>query len=217
MIALSALSVLALAGVVAAQNVIPIQVGGAISDPFIFTPNNVTASEGDVIMFTFSGAPGNHSVTQSTFSDPCNPSGDGFDSGNILIPMGTTTGFPTWNLTITNTSEPIWFFCKQLIPQTHCNTFAAFVAAAEQLQGPAGQSVGFLVGQGASASAVPGPLSGSISGFGLPNPSATAPLPSAISAASTSAAASTPSSAALVTKANGFVVVLAAMFGVALA
>ncbi|KAI5118741.1 hypothetical protein M0805_008141 [Coniferiporia weirii] len=223
---LAMLCALALAGVAAAQNVVKIQVGGPASNPFVFTPNNVTASVGDMIMFTYSGAPGNHSITQSAFTDPCNPLQDGFDSGNILIPMGTTTDFPTWNLTITNTTVPIWFFCKQLIPQTHCdsgmvgainaptsgsNTFAAFQAAAESHVGISGQAVGFLVGEGASASANPAPLTGSgISGFGLPNPTATAPPV-------TSTPATTTASAAMNTKANWLVVILAAVFGIVLA
>ena len=122
-------------------------------------------------MFTFSGvwaslsqfekqfevdihhSPGNHSITQSSFESPCDPLGNGFDSGNIFIP-DTTGGFPTWNLTITNTSAPIWFFCKQLAPQPHCdvgmvgsinapstgNTFDAFQAAARAHQGNSGES-----------------------------------------------------------------------------
>jgi hypothetical protein len=68
----------------------------------------------------------------------------------------TTTGFPTWNLTITDDSQPIWFFCKQFAPTPHCdagmvgainpptsgdNTFEAFQAAAEAHVGPAGVSV----------------------------------------------------------------------------
>lgn len=94
-------------------------------------------------------------MTQSSFSDPCDPLSNGFDSGNIFIPMGTTTGFPTWNLTITNTSEPIWFFCKQLVPQAHCNVgmvgainaptsgsmaFDAYTSNAEAHQGNSGVS-----------------------------------------------------------------------------
>ncbi|KAH8094590.1 hypothetical protein DFH11DRAFT_1738537 [Phellopilus nigrolimitatus] len=141
--------------------------------------------------------------------------------------MGATSGFPTWNLTITNDSSPIWFFCKQLIPAPHCdvgmvgainaptsgsNTFAAFQAAAMSHVGNSGQSVGFLVGQGASASALPGPLSGSIMGFGQPNPTATAP-----SIVSPAASSTSSSSAALGLHASGVVAILAAFFGIVLA
>lgn len=96
--------------------------------------------------------PGNHSVTQSSFDAPCDPLGNGFDSGNILI-SDSSSGFPTWNLTITNASQPIWFFCKQLVPQPHCNvgmvgsinapssgqfTFEGFRQAAMSHQGNSG-------------------------------------------------------------------------------
>ena len=77
------------------------------------------------------------------------------------------------------------------------------------------QSVGFLVGQGASASALPGPLTGSISGFGLPNPSATAP--SVVSSASSASATATSASSARELKTGGMVAIVAAIFGLALA
>lgn len=117
------------------------------------------------------------------------------------------------------------------------NTFDAYLANAKKFSGQSGvsfrllsllcvadrnveqQSVGFLVGEGASASTIPGPFSGSVTGFGVPT--ATAPASGAATASgsssSSSAPASTSSSAAFGTKADGLVVVLAAMFGIALA
>ncbi|PAV20249.1 extracellular serine-rich [Pyrrhoderma noxium] len=223
---LSLLSVFALLShVVAQNNTIQITVGGPPSNPFFFSPANVTANEGDVVMFTFSGVPGNHSITQSSFESPCDPLGNGFDSGNIFIP-DTKGGFPTWNLTITNTSTPIWFFCKQLAPQPHCdvgmvgsinapstgNTFDAFQAAARAHQGNSGQAIGFLVGQGASASAVPGPLIGSNIGFGLPDSTA---IPPSTIISSTAAATNTGSSsdAISLSKINDKLLVVIALLG----
>ncbi|KAF4624883.1 hypothetical protein G7Y89_g13283 [Cudoniella acicularis] len=43
-----------------------------------YTPNNITASVGDLIQFSF--FPKNHSVTQSSFADPCHPLAGGFFS-----------------------------------------------------------------------------------------------------------------------------------------
>ncbi|KLO05596.1 hypothetical protein SCHPADRAFT_946784 [Schizopora paradoxa] len=230
------LTSLALVGAAAAQNVINVTVGGTGNNLFIFSPSSVTANNGDVVQFIYAGMPGNHSVTQSSFANPCNPLSDGFDSGNILVPAGlpTTTSFPTWNLTITNQSQPIWFFCKQTLPGPHCssgmvgsinaptsgtNTFANFQAAAEKFQGIPPQNVGFLVGEGASASAAPGPLTGSFSGFGLPT--LTTPASGAATGTSSTSAAgstTTSSAAALNMKAStGLTVILAAVFGVAFA
>jgi len=228
------LSALALAGVAAAQNVIQVSVGASTgaADIFVFSPPNVTANEGDVVMFTFSGSPGNHSVTQSSFTDPCDPIPGGFDTGTVFIPPGLTTGFPTWNLTVTNGTRPLWFFCKQLAPSAHCIagmvgsinaattgnlSFDAYVANAKAHQGNSGQSVGVLAGtDGASASALPGPLTGSISDYGAP--SATAPG----GASSTGSSGSTPApttttSGALLNSASAFTVFAAALFGIVLA
>lgn len=77
----------------------------AVGGPFQFMPPNVTASNGTVVTFIYSGSPGNHTVAQSTLDNPCQPMSGGFDSGFILIPTNTTSGFPTWNLTITNDQE----------------------------------------------------------------------------------------------------------------
>ncbi|KAJ7642926.1 Cupredoxin, partial [Mycena rosella] len=109
-----------------------------------FNPNQITAPNGTVVTFQFTGIPGNHSVTQSSFDAPCQPLKGGFDSGWILIEAGTTAP-PQWSINITNDQTPIWFFCKQLIPSPHCtagmvgvinvkpgaNSFSAFQSAAE--------------------------------------------------------------------------------------
>ncbi|KAF8883057.1 hypothetical protein CPB85DRAFT_402990 [Mucidula mucida] len=119
----SGLTFLLLATVAYAQNTITVKVGGeATTDGgiFQFIPPSVNGSEGDIVMFQFTGAPGNHSITQSTFSDPCDPMDGGFDSGWVFIPENGVGETPVWNLTITDASTPLWFFCKQLIPSPHC-------------------------------------------------------------------------------------------------
>ncbi|KAJ7736421.1 hypothetical protein B0H16DRAFT_1763971 [Mycena metata] len=187
----SPLTVTLIAGAVASTNAqITINVGAEATSPnggiFQFNPSTSTAPNGTVVTFLFSGIPGNHSVTQSSFDAPCEPLAGGFDSGWIGIGAATTP-LPQWNVTITNDAKPIWFYCKQLLPAPHCsagmvgginvptsgaNTFAAFQANAKAAKS-AGQAAGELVGIGASASAEPLVPSGAV--FYGPGVSATAP------------------------------------------
>jgi hypothetical protein len=201
----AALSALSLAAAAAAQTPVVIKVGGTTSIPggvFQYINPDVTAANGTVVSFQFTGVPGNHTVTQSSFSAPCTPLAGGFDSGWVQIGAAVPVT-PTFNITITNDSKPIWFFCKQLNPSPHCddgmvgsinaattgaNTFAAFQAAAKALTGPSGQSVGNLVGIGASASAPVATESG-VNLFGQPNSGAAASATGSASAASGSATA----------------------------
>ncbi|KAF7369702.1 hypothetical protein MVEN_00301700 [Mycena venus] len=111
---------------------ITIQVGGNRTSPggapsFLgttqFLPNVVLAANGTIVTFQFTGAPGNHSVTQSSFANPCQPLAGGFDSGWVSVPAGQSLESPPeWNLTITNDQIPIWFYCKQLFPVPHCHS-----------------------------------------------------------------------------------------------
>ncbi|KAA1471232.1 hypothetical protein DENSPDRAFT_837180 [Dentipellis sp. KUC8613] len=118
-----------------------INVDVAAGGNFVFNPANFTASNGTMVTFFFPDTPSlMHSVTQSSFANPCTPlqaSGSqpaGFDSGLQASKQFT--------IQITDDSVPIWFFCKQV---THCglgmvgsinapasgnNTFDAFKAAA---------------------------------------------------------------------------------------
>ncbi|KAJ8483224.1 hypothetical protein ONZ45_g14673 [Pleurotus djamor] len=117
------------------------QINVADGGNFVFSPANVTASNGTIVNFIFPnpGAGISHSVTQSSFASPCtylaasSNNSAGFDSG---LTAGTT-----FSITITDDTKPIWFHCK--FP-THCgfgmvgsinapstgNTHDAFVAAA---------------------------------------------------------------------------------------
>ncbi|KAJ7489936.1 hypothetical protein B0H11DRAFT_2229443 [Mycena galericulata] len=110
---------------------------------FVFSPNNVTASNGTNVTFWFPASAVTHSVTQSSFAEPCTylaasaNNSAGFDSG--------LTSADQFTITITDDTKPIWFHCKQV---THCgsgmvgsinapangtNTFTAFQAAAVKI------------------------------------------------------------------------------------
>jgi plastocyanin len=127
--------VAALVSVVSAENfTVMVGQGGNLT----YTPSTVTAQNGDVIAFQFVAK--NHTVTQSTFAEPCNFMSGGIDSGFFNIAPGATS-FPQWSFTITNASTPLWFYCRQTghcskgmvfaVNPTQNKTFDAFKAAAE--------------------------------------------------------------------------------------
>jgi plastocyanin len=91
-----------------------------------FNPTSITANVGDTVSFEFRSK--NHSVTQSTFADPCSIMTTpvlGVDSGFQATANGTTT-FAQWQITIESTAAPLWFFCAQTIPKNHCETGMVF-------------------------------------------------------------------------------------------
>jgi len=128
-------------------------VGGSAG--LVYTPSNITAQPGDTVTFQFQVK--NHTVTQSSFADPCralsltSTTGQiGFDSGFMAV-AANDTQFPTFTIQI-NDTQPIWAYCRQA---GHCgsgmvfainpvepNTFAAFQAKAIQLNGTASASAG---------------------------------------------------------------------------
>jgi plastocyanin len=115
-----------------------------------FNPTNVAAAVGDTVRFEFRSK--NHTVTQSTFADPCTlmtTPKQGIDSGFQPVAAGATQ-FPSWSFTIDNATSPLWFFCRQT---GHCQsgmvfainpnankTFAAFQAAAKASSGSSSSS-----------------------------------------------------------------------------
>ncbi|CAE6476426.1 unnamed protein product [Rhizoctonia solani] len=92
---------------------ITVVVGG--NGALTYTPANITAAVGDFVEFEFRDK--NHTVTQSTFADPCTQfknatTGElGLDSGYQAVAAGATQ-FPVWTIQIAETS-PIWMFCLQ--------------------------------------------------------------------------------------------------------
>ncbi|CCM05051.1 uncharacterized protein FIBRA_07253 [Fibroporia radiculosa] len=127
-------------------------VGGA-NELLTYQPSNITADIGDTVTFHFMQT--NHTATQSSFDDPCrgltetSTTGQlGFDSGFMPV-ASNATSYPTFTVQINDTS-PIWVYCKQTNPKSHCgagmvfsvnavesspNNFAAFQAKAKQING----------------------------------------------------------------------------------
>ncbi|KAJ7510132.1 hypothetical protein B0H11DRAFT_1701296, partial [Mycena galericulata] len=91
-----------------------------------FSPTNITAQVGDVVAFQFQGK--NHSVTQSTFTDPCSiqtTPAQGISSGFQPV-AANATELPEWSFTVNNASTPLWFFCAQTNPKSHCEAGMVF-------------------------------------------------------------------------------------------
>jgi len=94
-----------------AAKAIQVQVG---SDGLSFTPNTITAADGDVLEFVFGSA--NHSVVMGDFNNACQPAtSGGFFSGFISI---TGTDSRIFSVTI-NSTDPIVFYCSQNLG-SHC-------------------------------------------------------------------------------------------------
>lgn len=159
-----------LAGAASAANIL-VKVGDAAG--LTFTPAFVTAAQGDTISFQFLSK--NHSVTQSTFAKPCErqstPS-QGISSGFQPVDANAQS-VPQWSFTVNNATAPLWFFCGQTNPVSHCqkgmvfsvnapttgNTHEKYVANAMGNAAAAGGAAG-----GASASAPPAGGAGGASG-----------------------------------------------------
>lgn len=164
--------------VAAAGAVHTVIVGGdsATGSPeLFFTPNSISASPRDQVVFEFHQK--NHSVIQSAFADPCRP----LNANNASAPVGFNSGFfavapnatqfPSFTVTVNDTA-PIWAYCGQTAPESHCGQgmvfainavndsardFSAFQALAEQLNGTAS----------ASASGSPAPSASNTTGGAL--------------------------------------------------
>jgi plastocyanin len=99
-------------------------VGGSAG--LVFDPSHITALPRDVVVFEFHQK--NHTVTQSSFADPCRKSNVngtiGFDSDFMPV-SANATEFPTWNLTVVDTA-PIWAYCRQQTPSSHCGAGMVF-------------------------------------------------------------------------------------------
>jgi len=160
-----------------------------------YTPSNITAAAKDIVTFVFTTK--NHTVTQSTFAEPCTqltntsvtPNIVGISSGFVPI-NGTPAEFPTWSFTVTDTS-PLWFFCLQA---NHCQQGMVFSINAT----PQKSYDAFLTAAKASNASVPNPQTGgaasppAASGTDITNP--TASSTPAGSATGGSASAGAPSS-----------------------
>ncbi|KAJ7474294.1 Cupredoxin [Mycena latifolia] len=118
------------------------------ADGLTYTPSNISAAIGDTVTFEFH--PKNHTVTQSSFLQPCKALDQTSTTGQVGFKSGfkpvdaNATDFPTFTITINDTA-PIWGYCGQQGPPVHCtqgmvfsinavesgpNNFAAFQALA---------------------------------------------------------------------------------------
>jgi plastocyanin len=128
-------------------------------DGLVYTPAFINASIGDEVTFRFWAK--NHTLVQSTFADPCTPSGDifaGFHPSNITNnqPNGTIY-FDTASFQI-GTDAPLWFYCAQAdhcqkgmtfainAPPAKVAEFNAVAANKTQNIAPSGGPVGVLLG-----------------------------------------------------------------------
>lgn len=95
-----------------------------------FSPDRITAPEGSMVQFQFMG--GNHTVTQSTFDQPCVPlnvanpqaTTQGVFSG--YVPVGASANMgqrPVFTIMVNNTN-PMWLYCQQ---GPHCQRGMAMV------------------------------------------------------------------------------------------
>jgi len=92
---------------------------------FEFQPPAIGAQVGDQVVFHFN--PKNHTVTQSSFANPCGPMQGGIDSGFIPVPQNQTDHLPTFTVTVHDT-KPIWLYCGQGggTPNSHCGAGMVF-------------------------------------------------------------------------------------------
>ncbi|EIN14163.1 hypothetical protein PUNSTDRAFT_95790 [Punctularia strigosozonata HHB-11173 SS5] len=101
-----------------------VTVGGA-DGTLAFNPEAIFANPGDQVIFHFEQK--NHTVTQSSFANPCALKDGGFDSGFMPVPANQTDNFPTYTITVTD-SSPIWVFCDQAAntANSHCGQGMVF-------------------------------------------------------------------------------------------
>jgi len=99
----------------------------------MFSPSNINASMNDIVSFVFeSQSPVAHTATQTGYTanggNPCSPlasssssgAGKPFDTGFVSVPSGQT---PTFNITISDPTLPIYGACQQV---GHCQLGMVF-------------------------------------------------------------------------------------------
>jgi len=96
----------------------------------VFDPSSITAAIGDIVTFTFH--PKNHSVTQSTFANPCvrMPVNTTTNIGGIALgfhPAAATDATLTTVSMMVNATTPIWMYCGQT---GHCEAGMVFAVNA---------------------------------------------------------------------------------------
>ncbi|KAJ6523990.1 hypothetical protein B0H19DRAFT_1085449 [Mycena capillaripes] len=87
-----------------------------------FSPTNISANVGDVVTFQFLSM--NHSVTQTSFANPCEPLAGGINSGFKAVINATI--FPSFSFTVDDASTPLLFSSAQTVPASECNNGMVF-------------------------------------------------------------------------------------------
>jgi len=149
------LALAALASVASAQqrvNVVRVAQNGSLT----FTPNDIRVNVGEMVQFQF--AAGNHTVTQSTFDQPCQPIAmhsniTGFHSG--FVPAAASAAqnqmsIFTVNVTSTN---PIWIYCAQ---GRHCENGMVMVINAPTAPGTNRTLANYKIAAAQANTVVPG-------------------------------------------------------------
>ncbi|KAJ7915492.1 hypothetical protein B0H13DRAFT_2270325 [Mycena leptocephala] len=123
----------------------PITSSLSVEQPVVYTPSNITAQPGDTVTFQFHSK--NHTVTASSFQDPCralsltSTTGQlGFDSGFMAVSENATQ-FPTFTIQVndaTHCGQGMVFSVNAV--ESGPNNFGAFQAKAIQLNGTASAS-----------------------------------------------------------------------------
>ena len=129
----STLVLAALASVASAQRVTVVRV--AQNGSLTYTPNDIRVNVGEMVQFQF--AAGNHTVTQSTFDQPCQPiamhtNATGFHSG--FVPAAASAAqnqMSIFTINVTNTN-PMWIYCAQ---GRHCENGMVMVINAPTAAG----------------------------------------------------------------------------------
>jgi len=142
-----------------------VNVDVAFNKTLTFNPDSFRAPNGTIVTFYFPSVA--HSVTQSSFANPCT-----YLAANGSAPAGFDSGLTQatqFTITITNDQRPIWFYCKA---GKHCgqgmvgainapasgNTFSAFRSAALAIgSSQASQTDTGAVTGGVNAQATAGP------------------------------------------------------------
>jgi plastocyanin len=91
------------------------------SGKLIFSPNSVDAAVGDIIHFQFLAL--NHTLTQSTLSNPC-VSTENFDTEFTHFNPSNRTDDSL--MFLVQSTNPQWFFCRQLRRSSHCSAGMVF-------------------------------------------------------------------------------------------
>lgn len=118
-------------GTSGSSKIITIVVGSTVlNKSLVFTPANVKAAPGDILQFQFSQI--NHTVTQSTFNEPCqpiqqsDPTAAGIHSGFIPV-TGNSTTVQTFDVPV-NDTKPLFIYCAQ---GPHCQLGMVMTVNAE--------------------------------------------------------------------------------------